>query len=79
MIDLDLLGLITSILLLSKLKSGAGLGHSLATDCLHPMHEALDLIPDADKNKHKQSVRAMFMFHVSYSAELKTEEGCYTF
>lgn len=51
-IALDLLGLIKSILLLFKLKSEAGLGCSLAVDCLHGIHEALALILDADKNRN---------------------------
>lgn len=76
-IALDLPGLIKSILLLSKLKSGAGLGCSLAVDCLHCTHEALALIPDADINRN--GVRAMCMFHVSFSPELKDEEEGHTF
>lgn len=72
-IALDLPGLIKSILLLSKLKNGAGLGRSLAVDCLHGTLEALALILDADKNRN--GIRAMFMFHVSLSPELKDGEG----
>lgn len=74
-IALDLPGLIKSILLLSKLKYGAGLGRSLAVDCLHGTLEALALILDADKNRN--GIRAMFMFHVSLSPELKDGGGAH--
>ena len=41
MVDLDLLELVKTILLLSYLKSRAGLVCSLAAYCLHGMHGAL--------------------------------------
>lgn len=76
-IELDLLELVTSVLLLSKLRSGAGLGCSLAADCLHGVHEALGVTPDAGKNDQKQNIRATFTLHANYSTELKDEEGCH--
>lgn len=75
-LELDLLGVVTSVLFLSKLKSGVGLGCTLAADCLHSMHEALGISPDADKKaeetKHQSNI------HISYSTELKDKEGCHT-